>query len=99
MNHDDLKVWADFWVSTQGKPIDFAMRVAAHAVANSQQTSCPYKQGDETHWCLLAEKGQPLTNEAIQFKFSTMGEAFTPLELEAFRAGVRFAETSHGITG
>jgi hypothetical protein len=56
-------------------------------------------QGDITHWCLLAEKGQPLTNEKIDFKIGTLGEEWTPSEVAAFYAGVRWAERVHGVTG
>lgn len=60
---------------------------------------CPYMQGDLTHWCLLAEKGKPLTNEQISQKMGTLGEDWTPTERAAFYAGVRWAERAHGVTG
>lgn len=87
---------------SSGTTNEWLMRFAdlvTERVKAEKQKVCPYVQGEVTHWCLLAEKGQPLTDDAIRFKFSTMGESFTPLELEAFRSGVRFAERSHGITG
>ena len=60
---------------------------------------CPYVQGDITHWCLLAEKGHPLTNDKIDLKIRTHGEEWTPTEVAAFYAGVRWAERVHGVTG
>jgi hypothetical protein len=62
---------------------------------------CPYRQGDVTYWCLLAEKGSPLTNDMIEFKLRMIGEGseWTPTERAAFYAGVRWAEKAHGVTG
>jgi hypothetical protein len=62
---------------------------------------CPYRQGDVTYWCLLAEKGSPLTNDMIEFKLRTIGDGvnWTPCEQAAFYAGVRWAEKCHGVTG
>lgn len=63
------------------------------------ENKCPYMQGDETHYCLLAEKGSPLRNDAIDFKLQTLGDNWSSTEKAAFYAGVRWAEKCHGVTG
>lgn len=60
---------------------------------------CPYRQGENPYWCLLAEKGHPLTNEQIDLRIRLMSDQFTTGERLAFMAGVRFAEKAHGVTG
>jgi len=64
-----------------------------------KESICPYRQGDETSWCMLAEKGSPLRNDAIEFKLQTLGDNWSSTERAAFYAGVRWAEKCHGVTG
>lgn len=64
-----------------------------------KESICPYRQGDETSWCMLAEKGSPLRNDAIELKIRMIGEGYTATEKAAFHAGVRWAEKCHGVTG
>lgn len=63
------------------------------------ENKCPYMQGDETHYCMLAEKGSPLRNDTIELKIRMIGEGFSATEKAAFYAGVRWAERCHGVTG
>lgn len=60
---------------------------------------CPYMQGNETHYCMLAEKGSPLRNDVIELRLRLLGEEMTSDEKAAFYAGVRWAEKCHGVTG
>ena len=64
-----------------------------------KEAICPYRQGDETSWCMLAEKGSPLRGDAIEFKLLTLGDNWSSTEKAAFSAGVRWAEKCHGVTG
>jgi hypothetical protein len=48
---------------------------------------------------MLAEKGSPLRNDAIEFKLQTLGDNWSSTEKAAFYAGVRWAEKCHGVTG
>jgi hypothetical protein len=64
-----------------------------------QAPVCPYRQGEETSWCMLAEKGSPLRTDTIELKLRMLGDNWTSVEKAAFLAGVRWAEKCHGVTG
>lgn len=66
---------------------------------SAKEATCPYRQGDETAWCMLAEKGSPLRNDVIELRLRLLGEELTSGEKAAFHAGVRWAEKCHGVTG